>query len=407
VIWLDLAIVGFAFLMAIWGYSRGLLAGGLWVVGFVAGGFVGARVGGFMLEEGPRSPAITGFALVGAILVAAALGSGSTWLRTRRVERGAERLHVADRLGGALVLACLGLAVVWLIAAVTQAQRTDLRVSRSSRILGALDAALPPSRPILNALAIRPVTRPVDPVPKIAVEGGPRTRGPQLVERTPKLGQPDPRIARNHEVERAGRSVVRVMGTACARRVQGSGWVAEEGVVVTNAHIVAGQEDTRVELRDGSRHDADAVWYEPKNDLAVLRSSGLTSAGVRPLKLRLGAPAGTSTAILGYPVGGPYRALPGRLGPTQTVVAQDSYGRGPIDRRVTALRGRVRPGNSGGPVVDGAGRVAATVMLGDLSKRRRQRTALGVVDGFGIPAPLMRRALARADKRVGTGPCSR
>lgn len=399
-IWLDLAIVGLAFLMAIWGYSRGLLAGGLWVAGFVAGGFVGSRLGGLLLEAGTRSPAITGFALVGALLVAAALGSAGTWLRTRRGGSGAERIHVVDRLGGALVLACLGLAVVWLISAVTQAQRTDLRVSRSSRILGALDAALPASRPILNALAIRPVPRPVDPVPKIAVEGGPRTRG------TPKVGPPDPRIARDHEVERAGHSVVRVLGTACARRVQGSGWVAEEGVVVTNAHIVAGQEDTRVELRDGSRHDADAVWYEPRNDLAVLRSSGLTSAGVRPLRLRLGAPVGTSTAILGYPGGGPYQALPGRLGPTQTVEAQDSYGRGPVDRRFTALRGRVRPGNSGGPVVDGAGRVVATVMLANLSKKRRQPTSLGVVDGFGIPAPLVRRALARADERVGTGPCS-
>ena len=401
-IWLDLTIVGLAFLMAIWGYSRGLLAGGLWVAGFVVGGFVGARLGGLLLEAGTRSPAITGFALVGALLVAAALGSAVPGFAPIGGGSGADRIHVVERLGGALVLACLGLAVVWLIAAVTQAQRTDLRAFPPSRILGALDAALPPSRPILNALAIRPVPRPVDPVPKIAVEEGPRTRGPQLVE--PKVGPPDPRIARDPEVERAGHSVVRVSGTACARRVQGSGWVAEDGVVVTNAHIVAGQRDTQVELRDGSRHDADAVWYEPRNDLAVLRSSGLTSAGVRPLRLRLDARAGTSTAILGYPGGGPYRALPGRLGPTQTAVAQDSYGRGPIDRRVTALRGRVRPGNSGGPVVDGAGRGVATVMLANVSKRRR--TALGVVDGYGIPAPLVRRALARADERVSTGPCS-
>jgi S1-C subfamily serine protease len=130
----------------------------------------------------------------------------------------------------------------------------------------------------------------------------------------------------------------------------------------------------------------------------------VASAGVRPLKVRLGAPTGTSAAILGFPGGGPYRVIAGRLGPTQTVIAQDSYGRGPFEKSVSALRGRVRPGNSGGPVVDRAGRVVTTVMLASPSKRRRQ-TPLGVVNGFGIPASVVHKGLRRADDRVGTGPC--
>ena len=66
--------------------------------------------------------------------------------------------------------------------------------------------------------------------------------------------------------------------------------------------------------------------------------------------------SGTPGAVLGYPGERPVhdrprarRAPPGRSSP------QDSYGRGPITRELTALRGEVRSGNSGGPLVDGAG----------------------------------------------------
>jgi len=406
VIWLDLAIIGFVVLMAVWGGSRGLLAGALLVVGFVVGALLGGRLGALALEEDSRSPAVTGLALAGAVLIGAALGSAGTALRSRLRTPVPERLRFLDGLGGALLLAALALGLTWLVAAVAEGEPPDPEGREPSRILAALDSALPPSRLVLNALAIRPVPRPSDPVPRIRVEVVPPPRRPPLVERTPRVGPPDPTVIRDRDVQAARGSVVRVLGTACGRSVQGSGWVAKEGVVVTNAHLVAGQRDTRVELQDGSRHEADAIWYAPRHDLAILRASGVASAGVRPLKLRLGAPPGTSAAILGFPGGGPYRVVAGRLGPTQTVTAQDSYGRGPIEKSVSALRGRVRRGNSGGPLVDRAGRVVTTVMLANPSMRRRQ-TPLGVVNGFGIPASIVHRALRRADERVRTGPCGR
>ena len=402
-IWLDLAIIGFVLLMAVWGGSRGLLPGALLVAGFGAGAFVGARLGELLLTGGSRSPLISLVALVGAVLGGAALGSVGTALRSRLRTPFPERLRVLDALGGALMLAALALGLTWLVAAVAEGERPD-QGREPSRILAALDSALPPSGLVLNALAIRPVPRPSDPVPRIRVEVVPKPRRPPLVERAPRVGPPDPTITRDRDVRAAQGSIVRVLGTACGRSVQGSGWVAQEGVVVTNAHLIAGQRDTRVELQDGSRHDADAIWYAPRHDLAILRASGVASAGVRPLKLRVGAPTGTSAAILGFPGGGPYRLIAGRLGPTQTVIAQDSYGRGPFEKSVSALRGRVRPGNSGGPVVDRAGRVVTTVMLASPSKRRRQ-TPLGVVNGFGIPASVVHKGLRRADDQVGTGPC--
>jgi S1-C subfamily serine protease len=146
----------------------------------------------------------------------------------------------------------------------------------------------------------------------------------------------------------------------------------------------------------GGREDADAVWFDPDNDLAILRVSGLS--GTPALDQDPGASSGTSAAIMGYPENGPFNVRAGRLGQTQTVASQDAYGRGPIRRRITSLRGVVRPGNSGGPMVDGEGRVVTTIFASSLGNRRRT--------GYGVPASIVERALARADERVSTGPCS-
>ena len=221
----------------------------------------------------------------------------------------------------------------------------------------------------------------------------PRIDGP-----APGVGAPDSAIARDPEVRAASRSVVKVLGTACGLGVQGSGWIAADGVVVTNAHVVAGQDDTTVQVGgEGPRHDADAIWFDAENDLAILRSSGV--AGAPALRLDVGADPGTSAAVLGFPENGGYDVQPGRLGRTSTVISQDAYGRGPVQRRITSLRGRVRSGNSGGPMVDGRGRVVTTIFAA--------ATGRGEGTGFGVPDSIVQEALERADGRVGTGPCAR
>jgi S1-C subfamily serine protease len=209
------------------------------------------------------------------------------------------------------------------------------------------------------------------------------------------VGPPNAAVARDPDVNRAGNSVVRVLGTACGLGVEGSGWVAGPGLVVTNAHVVAGESDTTVTVRDGSeRLTATAVHYEPRNDLAILRVNGLDAA---PLGL-VGRPkVATPGAVLGYPEDGPFHVAAARLGATQEVISQDSYGRGPIRRRMTSLRGKVRSGNSGGPVVDSAGRVLTTVF---------GATTSGKAGGLGVPNEIVSRALAGALAPTGTGPCA-
>jgi S1-C subfamily serine protease len=211
------------------------------------------------------------------------------------------------------------------------------------------------------------------------------------------VGPPDARIARDAQVSAAARAVVKVLGTACGLGVQGSGWLAGDGLVVTNAHVVAGQDDTTVQLRGQGTHvGAQAVWFDSRNDLALLRAPGLS--GARSLRLRSDAPQGTSAAILGFPEDGPYHVAAARLGGTSTVITQDAYGRGPVRRSITSLRGRVRQGNSGGPVVDGRGRVVTTVFAATVSDGGRS--------GFGVPDSVVSDALRSASGPVDTGPCA-
>jgi S1-C subfamily serine protease len=193
-------------------------------------------------------------------------------------------------------------------------------------------------------------------------------------------------------VARAAGSVVRVVGSACGLAVSGSGWVARPELVVTAAHVVAGQDDTRVELTDGRSFDVEAVAFDARNDVAVLRAAGLPA---RPLPFGEADP-GRAVAILGFPRGGPFRPAAGRIGRTTTVISQDAYGRGPVTRTVTSLRGRVEDGNSGGPAVNASGAVETTVFA----------ARVGADGGFGVPGSIVRRALDNGGSRVDTGPCA-
>jgi S1-C subfamily serine protease len=378
---IDWIIIVVTLLMAVWGYAQGLIVGALALLGFALGGFLGSRLGPLVLEEGSGSPFAPLFALAGALFIGGILAAGLEVLGFRLRGRLPSGFGPLDGLGGAALVACIALGIAWIGGAVAlqtpglQQLRRDIQ---RSDILSALNTALPPSGPLLNVLAR------FDPFPEI--------RGP-----SPDVRAPSSAIARDRDVRGARRSVVRVLGTACGLGVSGSGWVAADGVVVTNAHVVAGQENTTVQLGGkGARHDADAVWFDPDNDLAILRVSGIS--GTPALRQDPGASTGTSAAIMGYPENGPFNVRAGRLGQTQTVTSQDAYGRGPIRRRITAMRGLVRHGNSGGPMVDGDGRVVTTIFASSVSSRRRT--------GYGIPASIVERALARADERVSTGPCS-
>jgi S1-C subfamily serine protease len=233
---------------------------------------------------------------------------------------------------------------------------------------------------LLNALAR------FDPFPHID--------GPQAGVGPPRAG-----VAREAAVRAAGAGVVRILGSACGLGVEGSGWVAGDGLVVTNAHVVAGEDDTVVQERGiGPRLSAVAVAFDPTNDVAILRVAGLRAPALR---LSSSTRSGTDGAVLGFPLNGPYDVRAARLGQTQTVLTSDAYGAGPVSRRLTTFRARVRPGNSGGPLVDTRGRVLTTVFASASGGGRR--------GGYGVPNEIVRRrlaAIAPGGRKVSTGPCA-
>lgn len=376
---LDWAIIAFALALGAWGYRQGLIVGLLTLLGFAIGAFAGGRLGPLLLSEGSRSPYAPLFAALGALLggalVAVSLENLALGLR-ERVIRG-RALHMVDGAAGGALIAAVALGLAWVCGAVALhapgAAQLRADVQRSV-IMRGLNDLLPPSGPLLNALSR------VDPAPSIA---GPTT----------PLAPPDAAIASDPDVIRAGRSVVRVLGTACGLGVEGSGWVAAPGIVVTNAHVIAGEDDTTVTTQDGASIDAVPVGYDPDNDLALLRFE----AELPPLAIAPEPSRDTGGAVLGYPENGPFALSPARLGDTRTVISEDSYGGGPIRRDIAFLRGSVRSGNSGGPMVDSGGRVLGTVFAA---------TTSGPPGGFAVPNDIVEEALGRASTPVDTGPCT-
>ena len=380
---LDWVIVAFTALMVMGGYAVGLVVGALALAGFAGGAFAGSRLGPRLLEDGSHSPWAPLMALVCALVLGIFLATILEAFGFQVRRRFGDGIGLLDGLGGALLVGALGLGLAWVMGSValqTPGARGLREPIQRSAILRELNAVLPPSGPLLRALAR------FDPVPRIQGPGA-------------DVRPPDRAIRRDPQVARAAGSVVRVLGTACGLGVQGSGWIAGDGVVVTNAHVVSGQDDTTVDVGgDGGSVDAEAIWFDVRNDVALLSAPGVS--GTPALSFADGAEVGTAAAILGFPENGPFDVRAARIGPTRATISQDAYGRGPVQRQITALRGLVRSGNSGGPVVDGDGRVLATIFAAS-TNRSGPRT------GYAVPTSVVRDALARARGAVDTGPCVR
>jgi S1-C subfamily serine protease len=378
---LDLLIVVATIGFAVLGLRRGFVVSLFSLAGFLAGAVLATAVADAFLPPRQQSLATPVFGLFAALLggsfLAVAMGGVGARVRARRPTKFPGQ---ADGPLGAALSACIALVVVWMLGAVALAVPRDslgLRqaVERSATLRG-LDALLPPPGGVLAALA------PFDPLPALA--------GPQA-----SIARPTRQITRSSAVRRAEASVVRVLGSACGTGLEGSGWVAAPGEVITNAHVVAGETDTVVQVGGVSPElPAQIIGFDPQNDLAVLRVPGLA---LPVLPLATDPPTGRAAAILGYPHNGPFDVRSGRIGQTETRRAPDAFGRGSVRRLLTPLRGLVRPGNSGGPMVDARGRVVATVVA--------ETFGGGILGGYGVANPAVVHALAVAVAPVPSGAC--
>jgi S1-C subfamily serine protease len=375
--WIAAGVIAIAALI---GLKRGLIGGLLGLAGIVVGAYLGAKLAPEFLSgrESPYTPlvALGGAAVLVFLFQSIASMAGSA-IRTSLFVL--PPLRWLDSLGGLVLGAVAGVAIVWVLGAVAlhlPGQRELRQEVQRSRILGEINERVPPSR-LLDAIAR------VDPFLTI--------RGPLA-----NVAPPDPALLASPGVRAARDSVFRVTGSACGLGISGSGWAAAPNLVVTNAHVVAGMKDPRVDRRDGDYRDAVVVAFDVRDDIAVLRVAGLGATPLEPVT----PVAGQAVAILGYPESGPFAAAAGRIGQTSTVLTEDAYGRGPVNRRITTLRGDIRHGNSGGPAVDIRGHVQTTVFA----------SRVGVdSQGYGVPTELVQAKVAdaRDSGSVSTGPCVR
>jgi S1-C subfamily serine protease len=363
---------------ALAGFRKGFVAGALSVIGVLLGAWIGAQIGPDFLSRGQQSPYQPLAALAGAAVGAIMLETLATIAGAAlRADMRFRPLRSFDSAGGLVLGALSGLVVVWVLGAVAlfvPGEPGLRRAAQRSAVLRELNGVVPP-RHLLGVLAR------IDPFPSVAGQA-------------PRVAPPDPRLLRLPTVRNARASVVRVIGTACGLGVEGTGWVAAPGLVVTAAHVVAGEHDTVVELDSGDRFGAVAAAFDSRDDVAVLRVPALNE---RPLPLadpRVGAPV----AVLGYPENGPFTATPGRIGPTQVRLTENAYGTGHLFRELTSLRGRVLHGNSGSPAVDRSGAVETTVFA----------SLIGARGGLGVPSQIVARVLRDAERgtTVSTGACA-
>ncbi|HEX6255059.1 MAG TPA: MarP family serine protease [Euzebyales bacterium] len=195
----------------------------------------------------------------------------------------------------------------------------------------------------------------------------------------------------------AERSVVQVEAAGCDSISSGSGFVTRPGVVVTNAHVVAGGESIAVRDPRG-RRPARVVLFDPRLDLAVLsapslRAPALPWVGEVPDR-------GLTGATLGFS-GGSHRLTVKPAAVRRRVRAQgrDIYGRQSVRREVLILADPVTRGDSGGPFVTADGEVAGVVFAAAVDDPST---------GYALAADSIRDIVAEGAGRtrpVDTGAC--
>ena len=269
--WIAVAVI---VLTAVSGFRRGLLTGALSLAGLVAGALVGARFAPEIV--GDSSPYVPLVALGGA-----AIGGMLGQIAGAFIGRSARGLisilpplRWLDSAGGSALGLCTGLAICWVIGATLlylPGQTEARRLAQESRVVSALTEALPP------ATVMEAVER-IDPFAAIV--------GPAA-----GVEAPDPSILRVAAVRAARPSVVRITGYACGLGVEGSGWIVRPGLVVTNAHVVAGVDRPAVDRRGGrelpsargllrrAQRRRDPPRPAPAGQVVAARGSGAWGAG--------------------------------------------------------------------------------------------------------------------------------
>lgn len=350
---LDLILLGAAVLFAVSGYRQGFVVGVLSFFGFLGGGVLGATIAPTLLRTGPLADLSRTPVAIGIVFLLASLGQvlasvAGAWVRKHLVWRPA---RVVDAVAGSVISVVSLLLVAWLVGtAVASSPFTGLASQvRRSQVLAVVDDTVPGGAKGL-----------FDSFRKLVDDRGfPEVFGDLVPTQARPVDPPDPTLARSAVVTALRSRIYKITGVAraCSRRIEGTGFLYATHRVMTNAHVVAGVRAPKVHV-GGRELDARVVLYDPDRDIAVLDVPDLRA---RPLAFAGRARTGDSAIVIGYPQDGPYRADAARVRGVQDARGPNIYDNRTVVREIYALRARVRPGNSGGPLVSTKGQVLGVV----------------------------------------------
>jgi S1-C subfamily serine protease len=356
---LDWLLVVLVVAYALSGYWQGFITGAFATVGLLLGGLFGIWLAPTALGDANPSLMVSLGALF-IVILSASLGQALFQFVGSRIRDKItwQPIRAVDAVGGAALSAVAVLLVAWALGVAISGSRIGsiTPIVRDSAVLGEVDELLPESAN--GALqAFNNV---------VGTSFFPRYLEPFAPERIVEVGPGPRRLLRDPQVEQAAASVVKIRGTNdCGRGVEGSAFLYATNRLMTNAHVVAGVDDPEVDLGDTTL-PAQVVYYNPDIDVAVL---AYDSGDTPTLDFDRTAGAGTGVAVLGYPEDGPYDVQPGRIRAQQRLRSPDIYGNGTVIRDVYSIRGLIRPGNSGGPLVSGRGDVVGVVFAASVNDR--------------------------------------
>lgn len=351
--WVDIVVVVVALLAAGSGYRQGAVASALAFVGVLLGAIAGIMLAPTVIGEidDRRWRLLVGVALLVA-LVLIGEAAGMVLGRAARSVIRSVGVRRVDSVIGSVLQAVAVLIAAWLLAipVSSSAEPTIASAVRGSQVLGGVDDVAPQW---LRDL-------PSDFSALLDDSGLPQVIGP--FGRTPivSVDPPDQGLTTLPVVSSVRPSVVKIEGVApsCNQALEGSGFVVSPERVMTNAHVVAGTRTLRVESNDGTL-DATVVLFDPSTDIAILDVPGLTAPALRFVDRP--ASTGDDAIALGYPEAGPFTASPERVREVVDLSGPDIYRQSQVRREVYTVRGSIRQGNSGGPLIDTDGRVLGVV----------------------------------------------
>lgn len=390
---IDLLIIILLISAAVRGHEIGLVRQLFSAGGFIGGLFLAAWLVPRLFEADAGATDVITQALVAlsmTLLVAMASLSLGEYVGVKLKRRLMAIFHLnrVDALAGSLAGGAVLLLAVWLLTpSLANLPSAELKKSlQESRIAGLVSHTLPSAPDFITSLD------------KIINPNGFPDVFAGLDRRPLDDGTPLPDLgALRAAVEAARPSVVKMEGRGCGGIVEGSGYVARDGIIVTNAHVIAGVQRPTV-LDTNGRHTATPIWFDPDLDMAVLRADNLAGKPLASGPVQV--PASTAGAVLGYPGGGSFRAGSATILDQFTAIGRDIYDSGRTRRNIYELKADIIPGNSGGPLINAEGQVIGLIFA--------ESTTYEQI-GYALSMAQVNAGLAQAMQRnqpVSSGACA-